>query len=479
LDHRLSADPEKSEIYFFLLFAFAFVLRLYLFFRIGYTTDDALITFRYAENLASGNGFVYNLGERVLGTTTPLLTLLLAFFMKLKLSPFTSVFLIGIVADFFTARGIFRIFQTQQRPFSYLPSLLYLFNPETLQWSLSGMETQLYIAFAINALIFSVRDRWKSGFLFSAFAVLTRIDGIAVLGALTVAYLVRFRKLPLKEIILASFCLLPWMLFAFAYFGSPIPNSAGAKWALSGNNPLSAVFEILFKGFLHLHTFGVPFFLLAIYGTARIARADLRWIALPIWTWGYAFAYALAAGPMHPWYYPPFYAGYLILIFAGFYSLYERTAFLQKQVIITAGICSAIIIVLCLSYFRAQQLEKEQVHLNGVNKATGLWLKENALPGARIGIKDIGYIGYYSQRKVLDLAGLVSPECIPFRARNDFLGPIRKFQPEYFAFSGGQIRNLHLDQSDLLNMYTEVKKIENQYGTYIIYEKRAVFRSKG
>ena len=40
--------------------------------------DDPFITFRYAENLALGNGFVFNLGERVLSTTTPLFTLILA-----------------------------------------------------------------------------------------------------------------------------------------------------------------------------------------------------------------------------------------------------------------------------------------------------------------------------------------------------------------------------------------------------------------
>ncbi|MCB0187901.1 MAG: hypothetical protein KDE31_26715, partial [Caldilineaceae bacterium] len=40
--------------------------------------DDAFITYRYAENLATGQGFVYNAGERLLGTSTPLYTLLLA-----------------------------------------------------------------------------------------------------------------------------------------------------------------------------------------------------------------------------------------------------------------------------------------------------------------------------------------------------------------------------------------------------------------
>src|SRR5262249_13065600 len=39
--------------------------------------DDAYISFQYARNLATGAGFVFNPGERVLGTTSPLETLLL------------------------------------------------------------------------------------------------------------------------------------------------------------------------------------------------------------------------------------------------------------------------------------------------------------------------------------------------------------------------------------------------------------------
>jgi len=48
-----------------------FVMRLVVMFRSA-PLDDAYITFRYAQNLAAGLGFVYNAGERVLGTTTPL-----------------------------------------------------------------------------------------------------------------------------------------------------------------------------------------------------------------------------------------------------------------------------------------------------------------------------------------------------------------------------------------------------------------------
>ena len=39
----------------------------------GFIADDAFITFRYARNLAAGLGFVYNQGEPVMGTSTPLI----------------------------------------------------------------------------------------------------------------------------------------------------------------------------------------------------------------------------------------------------------------------------------------------------------------------------------------------------------------------------------------------------------------------
>ncbi|NTW09540.1 MAG: hypothetical protein HGA28_08240, partial [Anaerolineaceae bacterium] len=42
------------------------------------TIDDAFITYRYVQNLLSWQGLVFNPGEQVLGTTTPLYALLLS-----------------------------------------------------------------------------------------------------------------------------------------------------------------------------------------------------------------------------------------------------------------------------------------------------------------------------------------------------------------------------------------------------------------
>jgi hypothetical protein len=43
----------------------------------SYTQDDVFITYTYSRNIAQGQGFVFNPGERVQGTTTPLYTLLM------------------------------------------------------------------------------------------------------------------------------------------------------------------------------------------------------------------------------------------------------------------------------------------------------------------------------------------------------------------------------------------------------------------
>ena len=75
----------------------------------------------------------------------------------------------------------------------------------------------------------------------------------------------------------------------------------------------------------------------------------------------------------------------------------------------------------------AQRLEDE------VRKPLGLWLEANTRSTDRILLEPIGYIGYFSRRRVLDLIGLVSPEVLPYY-RRDVKSPlaeiVRNFRPE-------------------------------------------------
>src|SRR5437667_6244739 len=59
--------------------------------------DDSFITFRYVRHLISGNGLVWNLGERVEGYTTFLWTALLALAGKLGLVLIPAAQKLGIL----------------------------------------------------------------------------------------------------------------------------------------------------------------------------------------------------------------------------------------------------------------------------------------------------------------------------------------------------------------------------------------------
>lgn len=71
-------DPltKRSSINWFayLVVGIISAVLLMTFYRWAY--DDPFISYRYAENLTRGLGFVYNPGERILSTTTPLFTFL-------------------------------------------------------------------------------------------------------------------------------------------------------------------------------------------------------------------------------------------------------------------------------------------------------------------------------------------------------------------------------------------------------------------
>ena len=111
------------------------------------TVDDAYITYRYARNIATGVGFVYNAGERVLGTTTPAYAVLMALLSRLagyadypRLSLMTNTLIDALV--FCLALRLTRRL-TGYRWVGLGASLLYALEGRALDFSTSGMEFEL------------------------------------------------------------------------------------------------------------------------------------------------------------------------------------------------------------------------------------------------------------------------------------------------------------------------------------------------
>ncbi len=209
--------------------------RLYLIFTTHATEEDFYITLRYAQNIARGSGFAYNPGEPVLGTTTPLYTLLLALFVRLRLDPIIAGKLVAVAADAASICFVWRLACTLGRPVAGIGAGLCLaVAPLNLVESVKGMEAGLVACACIGAWSLWAEGKTIGAWIAAAVLTLLRIDGAMLAAVLYIGCHWRDTRPPVKGLAVYGLLIAPWLVFATAAFGSPIPTSLRAKLIVYG-----------------------------------------------------------------------------------------------------------------------------------------------------------------------------------------------------------------------------------------------------
>jgi hypothetical protein len=90
-----------------------------------------------------------------------------------------------------------------------------------------------------------------------------------------------------------------------------------------------------------------------------------------------------------------------------------RSGRLLLRIVSRAMVLSLIVLVLAFTGLGAQAYSRDVRFIESEMVATAKWLNENTEPNALIAAHDIGAIGYFSQRPLIDLAGLITPDIIP------------------------------------------------------------------
>ena len=199
--------------------------------------EDSYITFRYAANLAEGNGLVYNSGERVEGFTSLGWTVLLA-----------GVHAVGLDMPS-TARGLSLFFGLllvlltcqlgarwlgNDKPWWALAALLVATNGTFAYYAFTGMETSLF-ALLVTLGFFEATSKQKRAWIMAGvyfgLSALVRPEGLGYWG-LTCIWLLtdkdtRARVLPVGAVFLAIF--VPYFAWRWHHFGFPLPNTYYAK----------------------------------------------------------------------------------------------------------------------------------------------------------------------------------------------------------------------------------------------------------
>ena len=390
--------------------------------------EDALIILRYGRNLALAEGFVFNPGERVLGVSSPLQTIIAA--SAIWLAPehaLAAVNLLGVGFLTLTAWMAGWLLRAYQYPTaSWLSGLLVVSNLN-LTYLYVGMEVPLFaflVLFAFH-LFLSERELWLGVILGVAFW--TRYD--AALLALLLGAFLCFRNRSIPRRLLAAFfvTVAPWLIFSKLYFGGILPAALGAKHGHTGAAAyLFDVYRYYGSTFATLWercggpeaakpAFGVFCLVVIALGGWRVVRVERRFALLLLYAALHVTTYSvIGADPRFRWHYFILNPVLFMLFAVGFCELLDLAGRL-----VSVRARSRARVVMAFSFIlwgpmtmsvwkslgRPYRPDQHTLDLFTIAR----WIEARYDESTTLMNPSIGILGYESKLHIIDHAGLVTP----------------------------------------------------------------------
>lgn len=414
----------------------------------GHGYDDPYITYRYAGNLARGIGFVYNPGERVLSTTAPLYALALAGAGALgaDIPRFSNA--LGAASLALGGLLLWQLGRAWRTPLAGLAGLL-LYPLAPLLITTLGSETPVYLALILAGFLAYARERYATTAALLGLATLVRADGALAALAVAAAFLAERRSpIPWRAAAIYAGLVAAGLALAQLYFGAPLPVTLAAK-RRQGLMPAS---ELFLPGLLHqardnywrYASFRPAFALAAAGAIGALARRG-PWLLVLGWSLLYTAAYTALGVTSYFWYYGPVVAGFVALVGLG---LAEGGRLAERWLARGWAAWGLGLLLLALAlrplvggvaFLRAHPDARQAIY-----RSAGEWLREHTPPGARVGALEVGIVGYYAERPMVDFAGLIQP---PVAAQlgpassydNAAIWAFERYQPGYLALTDGQL----------------------------------------
>ncbi len=475
----------------------------YLRLKTGTITDDAFITYRYARNLVQGRGLVYNAGERVLGTTTPLYTLIMAGVILTGIAPWYA----SLVMDCFLVTALLWIMiqfskLIGDKIWGWLTISLLLLNPYSML-PVAGMETALFNIFIFGAFLSSASGRNITSVILALLASLTRPEGALALMLVLPVALWDFKSGKLREgwkniILLVLLTLLISVSALEIYYGSVIPQSVRAKQALVQQPQIwkpffSAFFQVQFFPYGVLNLLG---FLEWVGFAIMIVRFPV--LRLPVgWFIFYLFFMKMGNAPDYVWYYTPIFPVRMMALSLSLVSIARMLPNLIQKALgfiirkplklphpplarnpfLTFPLALLLLLLLGRLYVYYSLIllngtyynERPLLECKNYEPA-GLWIKRHSQPQDEVLTPEIGYIGYFSERPIFDPIGLVSPRAAAeFGKTSMWEWAVRRHSKfVVFPFENNSFRPLpHL----FIEEYRVAKTWRNRRSLTVVFER--------
>lgn len=467
---RVFESIRKDKNLIFIPFLTLFV-RGIIYFFIPHTYEDAFITFKYSENLANGFGLVYNIGEKVYGTTTPFFAIIIAFFKYFGIPCIISSLVINLISESITSLFVYKYLRDYSNEIiSFFIALLFVFSPSNISWSIQGMETAFF-GMLIAASFFALyKKKLFLAFLFAFLSTITRIDGLSVVFIIFLFSFIENKFSIIKYFSIPLLIFIAWLIFLQIYFGNFLPNSMLAKLILySGHSQsmLPNLSIVLSKYFLSGYYSSALITVLFFVGIYFTIKNKLRLLPMIAWFIIYYSALIISKTQIHGWYLIPPLFVFIIVSGIGILSIYNILLknFSRYKKLLNA---IAFVFVILSSAFtlklKIDQMNNELRYEETVRIPIGKYLNKYTPKSSTVFLEPIGVIGYYSNRYIYDDSALISPIFLEInRLAYNALSVYKKIElvkPDYLV-----LRNRDLDDfytsTNLMKDYEMIKSFND------------------
>jgi hypothetical protein len=422
----------------------------------GFPLDDSWIHQVYGRNLAQTGQWTFISGVPSAASTSPLYTVLLSigysFSIRYTLWTYTLGVLALWIAGMVGARMAERLLPNQKH-IGLVAGLALVLTWHLIWAAASGMETMLFSMWTLVLIRLSWQEldehsaaqkniALRGAFFgaLAALATLTRPEGIALAGLIGLTMLIvrpqGSRRNTITWGIGASIAfglvISPYLLLNLRLTGGLLPDTAAAKQAenellLDVSYP-GRIINLLRNAFAGTQLLLIPamiYFVLVIISQIRTNQRALLYLLPILWASVLIGLYAakLPAPYQHGRYVIPSLPSLIFVgVVGGAYLLQRWRNSLSGRVLSRSLAISSALAFIYFAFVAGPPTYRQDVHIIDEEMVTTAhWIADHIPLDQLLAVHDIGALGYFAPRPILDLAGLVSPEIIPFITDADSL----------------------------------------------------------
>ncbi len=402
----------------------------------GFPLDDTWIHLQYAKTIHEGRPWEYSPGQPSTGSTSPLWSIVLSVLFLFTEEPtvivwgtilltttfyVVSTFLVGKIASEYVKNPVWGV----------LAMIGFVIVPGNTWLMLSGMETSLFMTLLLLAVLLLERREMKYDLAIAVvvgLAVLARPEAVVIVLVCIPARILilvwngevtrrRVYSFLLMGIIIAA-VVLPWILHCMSVSGHPLPDTFYAKYQPPSQSDIES-WNIWWNFWLMQW----PFLLVAfVGGLVLVAKGRPHlWLLAIALTVLYRFTMPLIALLANHRYLIPVHCLFFVVaaISVGFIieAVLENRQYLDAPG--TIRLLAAILVIGVLlapmipGYCaQAEKFGNATKNINDMQVAIGEWVYHNTPDDAVLALCDIGAIRFFSNRSIIDLIGLVTPDIL-------------------------------------------------------------------